>query len=403
MNWLTITWCMAASACLTLGLLYLLIWLKDRRDRVRLMFAAAALAVAGLSVTEMMMALAQTPEEFGWRLRLAHVSVFVALVSIVWFVRCYFQAGRLWLAWSVCLLRTLVVILNFSFAPNANYSEITGLRQVSLIGGVSVSVAEGVTSQRARIGEMASLLLLVYVLDASIAVWRRGGAADRRRAVVVGGSIGLYVFLGAGHVAMIHAGLLASPYLISFAFLVPIAAVGFELSADVARAAQFARELEASQAEVWDHKQQMELAVSAAAMGLWRWDAARDQFWVSDRGRELLNLDGAKNIGMEHFVSALAVEDRERLRGAVAHSFSAGTDCDGEYRMPLSDGGTRWIAIRGRTELNDRQQAKFMRGVAFDVTARRNAERERVRQRNELAHLSRWRCWGSFQALWLMS
>ena len=57
-------------------------------------------------------------------------------------VRLYLRAGRMWLAWTVCGLRTLSLVLNFVFTPNLNYREITGLLHVSFLGE-TVAVAEG--------------------------------------------------------------------------------------------------------------------------------------------------------------------------------------------------------------------------------------------------------------------
>jgi two-component system, LuxR family, sensor kinase FixL len=77
---------------------------------------------------------AQTPEVFGMAMRWGHAPAWVLIVSFVGFVRLYLRAGRLWLAWTVCGLRTLTLILNFVFAPNLNYREITTLRHVSFLG-----------------------------------------------------------------------------------------------------------------------------------------------------------------------------------------------------------------------------------------------------------------------------
>src|SRR5215213_4248942 len=92
---------------------------------------AASAAVAGLTVCEVQLMRSQTPEQFGAWLRVMHVPYFFAVVAIVWFVRVSFRAGRLWLAWAICGLRLLCLVLNFVYAPNFNYSEIRAVRQVA--------------------------------------------------------------------------------------------------------------------------------------------------------------------------------------------------------------------------------------------------------------------------------
>jgi hypothetical protein len=78
-------------------------------------------------------------------LRWLHVPAWVFLVTLVGFVRLHLRAGRLWLAWSVCSVRTLSLILNSIFTPNLNYREITALRHIRFLGE-SVSLGGGVSN-----------------------------------------------------------------------------------------------------------------------------------------------------------------------------------------------------------------------------------------------------------------
>jgi len=80
------------------------------------------------------MMLAQSSQDFGRALRWLHMPAWVLIVSIVGFVRLYLRAGRRWLAWTVCGLRTRSLALDFLSPLNLNYREITALRQVTLFG-----------------------------------------------------------------------------------------------------------------------------------------------------------------------------------------------------------------------------------------------------------------------------
>src|SRR5205823_247204 len=71
------------------------------------------------------------------------VPVWVLTLSFLAFVRLYLRAGRRWLVWSICGLRTLVLILNFISTSNINFRAITGIRHFSLWGEI-VSVPVGV-------------------------------------------------------------------------------------------------------------------------------------------------------------------------------------------------------------------------------------------------------------------
>src|SRR6266566_2797129 len=245
MSWITILWSMNAAACLTLAGMYLVVWGKQRGGWVYLLFSCSAIAAAFIAGFELASMRAETTEKYGVILRWAHVPVWVLIVSLVWFVRLYLRAGRPWLAWSVCGLRTLALVLNFLFTPNVNYREITSLRHLSWWGGETVSVPIGVPNPWTLVGQVSILLLLIFFVDATITVWRRG---DRRRALVVGGSAIVFITFALGQSALVIWGAIESPFFISFPYLGIIAAMGYELSYDLLRAAQLAQRFQASEA-----------------------------------------------------------------------------------------------------------------------------------------------------------
>jgi hypothetical protein len=122
--------------------------------------------------------------------------MFPFLLALVAFVRLYLRVGRLWLGHAAWGVRLLSLIINFSVPTNLNYVEMTGLSHTEFLGQ-RIAVAEGIRSSWTRVGELSSLLMLVFVLDASIACWRRGDRDDRRKAVTVGGSIVMFILLAA--------------------------------------------------------------------------------------------------------------------------------------------------------------------------------------------------------------
>ena len=193
MSWITVVWSMIAAACLTLAFIHLSIWARERTRLAHLLFATIAVAAAGMAALEVLMMRSATVEEFAKAVRWQHVPVFVAVVAMVGFVRAFLGAGRLWLAYTVCALRLLSLIANFSSGVNLNYREITGLAQLELWGGETIAVAEGVFNPWTRLGQLSLLMLVAYVVDASLAAWRRGDRNVRRRAAIVGGSLALFV------------------------------------------------------------------------------------------------------------------------------------------------------------------------------------------------------------------
>ena len=124
----TILWAMVASACLTLAGIHALVWWRERQAVSNLWFSLAALGTAGMGACEYAMMRSASPAGYGEALRWLHVPAWVIIVSLVVFVRLFLRAGRPWLAWSVCGVRTFSLALDLVQSPNLNYRTITGLR-----------------------------------------------------------------------------------------------------------------------------------------------------------------------------------------------------------------------------------------------------------------------------------
>ena len=378
MSWTTIVWSMNAAACLTLAALYLLVWCKQRENWVHLVFSSSAVAAAAIAAFELAMMHAQTVERYEALVRWIHVPVWVLIVSFVIFVRLYLHAGRPWLAWSICGLRTLVLILNFIFTPNLNFQQITRLHQFSWWGGEIISVPIGVANPWGTLSSLSLLLLLVFFVDATITVWRGG---NRRRALVVGGSM-IFGAILAWHVPLVIWGLIEIPFFLCFAYSGIVAAMGYELSNDMAQAARLAGRLEVSD-------KRLNLAADSADLGLWEWDIACNEIWITEKGRSLFGFEGSEKLDFDRFRSRLHPEDRESVVQAVETSLRTGAEYRSEYRVVLPNGQLRWIAGRGHVEFNGNGQPVRMRGASLDISKRKQAELEAARQRNQMAHLSR--------------
>ena len=288
MSWVTIIWWMSAGACLTLAFLQFIVWWKDRAARANLVFAFGAVAVAIFAALELALMRAETPAQFDTITRWIHVPAWVLIVSIVAFVRLYLNAGRRWLAWTIVAVRTLALILNFVLSPNINYRKITALRHMPFLGE-QVSVPVGVPNPWMLVAQFSLLLLVIFVVDATITVWRRG---NRRQALVVGGSIVLLVVLASAQAVAMTWGILATPLTVSLFYLILVAAMAYELSYDLIRAAQVNRQLQASQATLRESEQRFRIVADAAPVFIWMSSVDKlctffNKHWLEFTGRSL--------------------------------------------------------------------------------------------------------------------
>jgi signal transduction histidine kinase len=217
---------MAASASLTLAVIHFLAWFNNRAAWANLLFCFAAIGAVATAGCELWMMRVATPAELATAVRWTQVAVWVIFVSLTGFVLFYLRAGRPWLAWTICALRTFTLVLNFLVGQNLNYLEITDLRHIRFLGE-SVAVAQGVANPTMLIGQFSLMLFLVFVADAAISVWRR---KERRLALVTGGSILLCVLGASVQSALVVWGAVQWPLIPSMFFVGIVGAMSYDMS-----------------------------------------------------------------------------------------------------------------------------------------------------------------------------
>ena len=346
-----------------------------------------AASTAAFTLCELRQMRAETSAELLAAMRWTQVSLLGVLVSTVWFVTLYLGTGRRWLAWVVTGLRALYLLVALLIWGNVNYLEITSLRRVPFLGD-SVTVFEGVPNPWMLFGYATMLLILVFVADAGVAAWRQG---ERRKALMVGGSVEFFLLLGTVEASLVHWAELPIPVLIGPLYLGLVVVMGYELSRDVLRASRLVHELQVSEAGLRESEARMSLAVDVADLGIWIRDLARNEIRASHKWRECFGFAPSEPLEFNAILQRLHPDDREGLRQATAMAIAGadGAKHQIEYRLMLPDGATRWISWQDRVEVDATGQPVLIRGAARDITARKQAEEETQLLRQEIAHAGR--------------
>ena len=249
MNWVEIVWIGMSAASLTLGIVHLFVWFKHRSQRR----PSAVLRARGLGHGLRRLragddAARRRPPPTPATLRWAHVPLAMFVLSIVWFVYFHFDAGQ-----------ALARLGGHRLAPAGAGAELRHRREHQLHRSLLAGPADIVGRRRrhrpgrqsptpwAIVPQIGNLLLLAFVIDASITLWRRGGADARRRAVVVGGGVVVCIVAVAGFAALITLGLVHAPTIVMPGVFVIVLAMGYELGWDLIAAAQLASRLRASE------------------------------------------------------------------------------------------------------------------------------------------------------------
>lgn len=387
MNWMTIAWPMVTAVCLTLALINLRVAMGDGRRTPHLLFSLAAVAIAAISVFELTLMMTDDPARYDLILRWAALPITIMTAAVAGFVRSFFGTGRMWIGISGVLLNVVANVVNLtSDVPAIRHA--VDLHRVATVGGVEFMVPSIRNGPWDVVEAVSVALVILFVLDASIQLWRQGG---KRRAAIVGGSVVIFFILAKGQATLVEKRIVDAPYLVSFAFLGVIGAMGLELAGDVLRASDLARELNESQ-------RQMDLAGRAASLGFWELDVSSGEIWASGTSRALFGVGSVERVDLETFLEMLHRDDREGVADAIRTAIEGGRDYERDYRVMLEDGGVRWISARGRVVMGSDGKAVKMRGVLFDETARRTSEIELAHVRGQLAHAGRVSMMGQLAA-----
>jgi PAS domain S-box-containing protein len=378
----TVVWSMIAAGALLLGIVHAARWVLDHEARVDLTFAVVAFCFTGVAFTEIGGMHAGTPEAWGEWLRWCHLPLFGLIVGTVFFLDQYLGTGRRWLLWTIIALRTLILVLNFSIAPNFNFAAIDSIERIPFMGEAVTVVDEAVTSRLQFLGLVASALLAFYVLDAAISRWNRGDEESRRRAVVIGGGVFFFVLLAGVYAQAVIWQVVELPILVTPPFLIPLLAMSFELGRDSLRASRLARDLRESE-------RRLELAAGAAELGLWEWDGRTSRVWATRQARNIFGLSDETAGDYQRWLACVHPDDVPRLLKEMGRALESGDEVATEFRIRGDSNESRWVAARGRAERRRPDRPARVRGVLRDVSDQRRTQDESLELRRELAHAGR--------------
>jgi PAS domain S-box-containing protein len=381
-NWIDVAWTMMASASLTLGLVYLAVWLKQREQYAYLLFFVLAASVAPFSMLELLAVRAQTPADYWFAVRVVQIPVVILVLSIIAFIRYYFGVGRLWLAYAGGGLRILATVVTLASGTTPQFEQVTGLDH-AVWWGATFSTPISTPSPWLPVAHLSNLLVIAFVIDASITLWRRGDEISRRRAWLVGGALTICMVAAPVLVAFVILGVLKAPTLFSPCFLVVVIAMGYELGWDVIYAGRLDAKLRSSE-------ERFRSVVESVPNVILVIDDSGVITFANANAKTVFGYERDEIIGRR--VEMLLPE---RLRSSHV-ALRAGYARDPEARpmgvgrelfAQRKDGALVPVEV-GLSPMRTGDKL-FVLVSLVDVTQRRRFEQVNAEQRSELAHLSR--------------
>jgi PAS domain S-box-containing protein len=128
--------------------------------------------------------------------------------------------------------------------------------------------------------------------------------------------------------------------------------------------------------------ERLRLALEAANLGDWSWDAQSDLVTCSDTAARIFNIPPGQPMPRSEMRKLLEVDDRERARIIAETALANRTDYEIEYRLIRADNSEAWISATGRGIYDADGKVIGQLGFVQDVTVRRVTE-ETLREQAE--------------------
>ncbi|MGG6241020.1 PAS domain-containing protein [Nodosilinea sp. AN01ver1] len=132
-----------------------------------------------------------------------------------------------------------------------------------------------------------------------------------------------------------------------------------------------------AEADLQTSAERLSLALEAAKLGDWIWDAATDMVTLSEQAAVVFGIPPGPHMTWTQLQGLIHADDRDRARLQVEQAITGHSDYDIEYQVIHADGQTRWIAAKGRAQYDALGQVLGMIGVVQDITCRKHTEQER--------------------------
>lgn len=122
-------------------------------------------------------------------------------------------------------------------------------------------------------------------------------------------------------------------------------------------------------------EERLQHALLGASDGIWDWDIAHGEYYLSPRFKEVLGYsDEELPNERSTFLNALHPDDRQRVGEDVRRHFERHTPYDNEYRLRRKDGTYRWFRGRGQAVWDAEGRVVRFAGTSSDISLQRQAQ-----------------------------
>ncbi|KPK37941.1 MAG: hypothetical protein AMJ69_09830 [Gammaproteobacteria bacterium SG8_47] len=378
MSYLTIAWSMSAALAAMLGLLQLLLWWKDRGTAAYALAAVMAFAAMGNALTELFLFHASSTQTYAVLLQWENLFVYALLNTMVWFVYVHLGTARRALAIAISVVWTVAIVANFISPGSLVYQRVDELVHPATFWGEQYAVGSGPANPWVTLANLSLLLILAYVLDASLRAWRQG---EQRRAAIIGASIVVFLVFGGIHSMLVDNGVIATPYMVSFAFLAIVMALSYELVSNAVQVRRYAEQVALSEERWRTFLSNVELAVVGIdANGRINYV---NPYFERISGYRLTDLQGRDASEL------VPVSHQAVLRARLSDAREKGARTRGEWPLLCASGEQRTLLWSNARLMKAGGTIAGFLSLGEDITERLKAQTDLENTRHELERLGR--------------
>ncbi len=357
---LSIAYVATAAICVVVGLQHLLMALRVEDRKLQLLFAIAALAVGGDALFERRVFASKSAEAYLAGMPWTALCIATAIVALSWYITLRTGSSRRWPLWVVSALAVLTVVLDF--AVGIAYTGPVEFSTRILPWGERVAHISGATNPLRVIGDLVLIGFLLILLDSTVRIVRQG---KRRQARLLGGSLAVY---GLALLTIIPADLgwfnLPSPH--TFAFLLIVAAMSWDLSEDLIRASRLSREVLANERR-W---RQLLDSIQLLVIGI---DLDGRITFMNPHAERVSGYSPVDMSG-RHYLEFVHDSERSEIESSVSRGLGGNPESDNERTLITRDGSTKVVRWRSVLLRDVNGNVEGLLSVGADVTESRESE-----------------------------
>jgi PAS domain S-box-containing protein len=131
----------------------------------------------------------------------------------------------------------------------------------------------------------------------------------------------------------------------------------------------------------------LRLTLDGVGIGAWTWDLRSSVTHFDAKITSLFGLPSDFDGSLEALVNVIVPEDRDIVQKALSQAIEQGVPYKAEFRVKLPDGNIRWLAGHGQLDYTAEGKPALMRGINYDITARKQLEKRMKEQYDELENI----------------